>query len=913
MNNTLALALLPLLLAAPAAASLSGQPAESRWNLLDILPRGANRSTAPVADEGLDAADAARGRGEHDDAILGYRLFLARCPENAACAVHLDRARSGLGRSLAAGPSPREAVRWLQAVGDAELRVQGEPELQRMLALLVEKGRPAPPEQLPSFQSAAAGASASGGAAFDGASRDRSPLSVSLSLRDGKPNEVSVSAGDWNVAVGQLGIGDRSPLLGESPYVNVRRVTRSPLDSAIDRRLELQAGVVDIRSRFFGDDSSNASLGRLNDMARRLGLPESALGPLSPRFMVDDPMRSELGVLAGVLAQFGRATSLPLPAGSPLAADVAWSATALLKASGYVPSAAANASAGVRVTLPSGHQGALIAGWTEEARPVGPGLLSSLARDTGAALDLHREGSPQATAVVSGPVPGTVVDFELGASSRWASTVVEQKLQAGLSFDVAGKPVSARVSYKDEHGKSIEYGRNGLAVEATLTFAPGSSVYALCEKEQISYGGVNVSNDGCLTGVRWTPHAAVTVNADMLFGGRDSISDAGSAEAAALAASIGRLGAAGLEAADLISAKLDPWEGLSAALDVVARLPASEVAAALQAVADSPLPPQAKEVVAALLSRAASGVPSANADEIRRLIEKEFGTMPDLKKEYADRRGLAVEAVGLLSDPGFWDGAARSIVRSQIIAAATGVKLSLGPLGTLRVTPASTLLMASAARYTGSPLSPLTAQDADILFQRTALHELGRAVGAPEGAGSRAVVDALIDRSRDAFAAELEARVIPHLSRHEDRVALAGEVLSRLPPDVAARLRERLGADLGLSGLDAGALERVLRALPEQAARELRAHAGPEAAKALDQALALAAQSVRREVNRAVLQLMLAAEEFDRLTVDRGLKPGDLGARMISESFKRLDERKRRSLRAHREESIRRMKETVNE
>lgn len=1004
MPRALAAGLCSALLAGPAAASLTGEPAESRWNLLGILTRGSGRA-ASASGEQLAEADAARGRGEHGRAVFLYRLFLERCPENAPCAVHLDRARSGLGRALAAvappededSPAPKEAARWLESVEDAELRAQGEPDRLRMRALLAKKGLraaledaargdwadaaarvedyaaayadtsadegaraylarlrdagraggavpaegramadraesllgapppPAPartragaalalrPEGLPSFQDAVSGASASGGAAFDGASRDRAPLSVSLSLRDGKPNELSVSAGDWNVAVGRLGVGDRSPLLDESPYVNLRRVTRSPLEAAVDRRVELQAGVVDIHSRFFGDDASSAPLGRLGDMARRLGLPETLIAPLSSRFAVDDPVRSELGVLAGVLAQFGRATSLPLPAGSPVAADLAWSATALLKASGYVPNAAANASAGVRVTLPSGHQGALIGGWTEEALPVGHDLLSSLARGTGAALDLHREGSPQATAVVSGPVPGTVVDLELGASQRWAQTVVERKLQAGLSFDVAGKPVTARVSYKDERGKSIEYGRGGVAVEASLTFAPGSSVYALCEKERVSYGGVEVSNDGCLTGVRWTPGAAVTVNADMVFGGRDSVSEAGTAEAAALAAGIGRLGAAGLEAADRISAKLDPWEGLSAAMDVVAGLPASEVEAALDAIAASSLPPQAKELMAGLLSRAAAGVPSASAAEIRRLIEKEFGSVPDLRKEYAGRRTLAVEAVGLLSDPGFWDGAARQLVRSQMLAAVSELKLSMGPLGTLRVTPASTLLMAAAARYNGSPLSPMTREDADILFRRTALAGLGRAAGAPDGAGTSAVVDALIDRSRDAFASALETTVIPRLSGPGERAALAEQALSYLPPDVAARLRASLGPDLGLSRLDAAGAQKALRALPELAARELRAHAGPAAAEALDQALALAAQSVRREINRAVLQLMLAAEEFDRLTVDRGLKPGDLGARMIAESFKRLDERKRRALRAHRAGSIERLRTELDE
>ncbi|MEQ1917794.1 MAG: hypothetical protein ABL955_01230 [Elusimicrobiota bacterium] len=769
------------------------------------------------------------------------------------------------------------------------------------------------PEKLPAFQSAVTGASASGGAAFDGVAEGRAPVSVSLSMRNGQANEVAVSAGNWNIAVGQLGVGDRSGLLSESPYVNVRRVTRSPLESAIDRRIELQAGVVNINARYFGDNPQSASFDRLSDMGRRLGLADSALQTLSSRFAVEDPWRSELGILAGGLAQFGRAARIPLPFQSPVAVDLAWSATVLGKLSGFAPNVAANASAGVRVTLPSGHQGALIGGWTEEVLPVGHDLLSNLARGSGAKVGLGREGSPQATAVISGPIPGTVVDFELGASQRWAATVIEQKVQAGLSSTIAGKPVSVRMSLKDEHGKTIEYGRRGAEVEASLTFAPGSSIYALCEKEKISYGGVDVSNDGCLTGLRWTPGSAVTLNADVIFGGKDKVSDKGSQEAAALAASIGRLGASGLKVTDTIARALDPEAGLNAALTVISRLPTNEVAAALDAIAASPLPAQTKELIAGLISQAANGANTLTAAELRRVIESELGPIPDVKKEYASRRSMAVEAIGLLSDPKFWDGAVQSAVRSQILASASELKVSVGPLGTLRITPASAILLAGAAHYNGSPVSPLTQEAADILFQKTVRGELGRIVGGTGEATSLSIANTLINRTRDAFASALETDVIARLPQLSDRIALANQALSYLPPEVASRLRAQLGADLGLSTLDTAGIIAVIRGLPEQAAQDLRANMAPEAAKALDLALALAAQSVRREINRAVLQLMLASEEFDRLTVDRGMKPGDLGARMISESFKRLDERNRRGLRTQRAASIERLRTQIVE
>jgi hypothetical protein len=993
MKTKISLLMLAVL-AVPASASLSGQPAESRWNLLDILPhKPVQAAGVSNPEERLATAEKMAAEGQPERAVLLYRLFIDECPLNATCAAHLDRARLGIGQALAAtadqdGPNAKEAVTWLEALETPEMIVRAEPTRLRMRAHLAkisltlalndakqgawedaaarvenyaaeypevsndagarmsltelrDLGRSGPqvpvsgarmaeraaqllsqpavaalprtiaihpvaprPERLPSFQSAVTGASANGGATFDGSSNDRSPVSVSLSMRNGQANEVSVSAGNWNIAVGQLGVGDRSGLLDESPYVNVRRVTRSPLSSAIDRRIELQAGIVQVNSRFFGDGAQSDSFDRLSDMGRRLGLADSSMASLRSRFAVEDPWQSELGILAGGLAQFGRASRIPLPFQSPVAVDLAWSATVLGKLSDYAPNAAANVSAGMRVTLPSGHQGALIGGWTEEVMPVGHDLLSDLARGNGAKVGLGREGSPQATAVISGPIPGTVVDFELGASQRWAATVVEQKVQAGLSSTIGGRPVSVRMSLKDERGKTIEYGRRGAEVEASLTFAPGSSVYALCEKEKINYGGVDISNDGCLTGLRWTPGAAVTLNADVLFGGKDKVSDKGSQEAAALAASVGRLGAAGLEVTDNIAKTLDPEAGLNAALNVIARLPTAEVSAALDAIAASPLPPQTKELIAGLISQAANGANTLTAAELRRVIERELGPIPDVHKEYASRRTLAVEAIGLLSDPKFWDGAVQSAVRSQILASVTELKIGVGPLGTLRITPASAMLLASAAHYNGSPVSPLTKEDSDVLFQKTVRGELGRIVGGPVGGDSLAIANALIDRTRAAFASALETEVIARLPQLNDRIALANQALSYLPPEVASRLRAQLGADLGLSSLDTAGVLAVIRSLPEQAAKDLRANMAPEAAKALDQALALAAQSVRREINRAVIQLMLASEEFDRLTVDRGMKPGDLGARMISESFKRLDERNRRDLRTRRAASI---------
>lgn len=940
------------MLAAPAAASLSGT-AESRWNLIGLLPRRPDDGAVPQDPSAqLDAADAAAKAGDYERAACLYRLYLDACRPVVACAGELDRARLGMGLTAARLALPedrddaaaKEAVFWIEAIEDAGRRASAEPERLRMRALLGKKhllvagfyarrgvwnaaearvetyaaefpdaggddgirrylsdlrdmGRAAPegerlaeraerllsggvppaPDRTPSAAIAAAAPAAP--------SREKAPLAVSVDVFDGRPRALAAASGSWSVDVGELGVGGRSPLLGESPYVNVRRVTRSPLESGVGRRLELQAGVVDMTARYFGDDAVSPG-DRLAAAARRLGVPEEALGPLRSRLTTDDPWKSELGFVAGSLLQYGRAFRLPFH----LPVDLAWSATILGKTAHLAPNVAANASGGMRVTLPSGHEVALIGGWSEDLSPVGNGLLPELARGQGPKAGLYREGSPQAAAAVGGPVPGLPsVRLDLAASRRWTDAVAEQKVQAGLSSTISGKPVELRMSYKDESGPAIEYGRRGLAAEATLTFSPGASIYALCEKEKISYGGVDVANDGCLTGLRWTPGIGAKASVSTIFGGKDRLSTAGSTQAAALAASIGRLGAAGLEAADRIAAKAEPFEGLSAAAAVIANLPSGEQAAVRDALAAAPLSPRAREMISDLMN----------------------ARVPDLTREYAAKRAPAVEAIGLLSDPGFWDGAAQAVVRREFLAAISELKVTLGPLGTLRVTPVSAIFMASAVRSHGSPLSPLTARDSELL-RANVMSAVAKAVGA-SGNDARAVTGALIDRAQDAFAQSLETDVIARLTPLlNDRAAMAEKALAGLPPDTAARLRERLGPDLGLSGLDPVRVEAVLRALPEQAAADLRARAAPAAAEALNQALALAVQTLRREINRTVLQLLLASEELDRLTVDRGLKPGDLGARMISESFSRLDERNRRGLRARRSASIGRLAEALD-
>ena len=111
------------------------------------------------------------------------------------------------------------------------------------------------------------------------------------------------------------------------------------------------------------------------------------------------------------------------------------------------------------------------------------------------------------------PTCGTVLAIPGGSGGSMMPPESDQPL-AQTPFNAAPPPRQASTVF----GSPGTDDRRGSFAPGLI--GPGSSVYALCEKEKISYGGVDISNDGCLTGLRWTPGAAVTLNADVIFGGK---------------------------------------------------------------------------------------------------------------------------------------------------------------------------------------------------------------------------------------------------------------------------------------------------------------------------------------------------------------------------------------------------------
>ncbi|MBI5210794.1 MAG: hypothetical protein HY927_12560 [Elusimicrobia bacterium] len=114
-----------------------------------------------------------------------------------------------------------------------------------------------------------------------------------------------------------------------------------------------------------------------------------------------------------------------------------------------------------------------------------------------------------------------------------------------------------------------------------------------------------------------------------------------------------------------------------------------------------------------------------------------------------------------------------------------------------------------------------------------------------------------------------------------------------LDPFMHKKIGEQLGC--GDPTGDAKAVsECLLGKAPDAATRErLRRTYGDDLEPLLKEAVSWASDVVRREVNALLLQVFLAAERLNELTVDHGERIGDLNARALTASFSRLDRRSR--------------------
>jgi hypothetical protein len=127
--------------------------------------------------------------------------------------------------------------------------------------------------------------------------------------------------------------------------------------------------------------------------------------------------------------------------------------------------------------------------------------------------------------------------------------------------------------------------------------------------------------------------------------------------------------------------------------------------------------------------------------------------------------------------------------------------------------------------------------------------------------------------------------------------------LSPLPPITAADARNSLDGFLlnkltGTLGCPTGGQPQattdcILSKLPQAEADKIRQQYGDGINAILSQAVQWPSDVIRREMNQMALQVILAAETLNELTVDKGERIGDMNVRGLMASFQYLDQRGR--------------------
>ncbi|MBI3553153.1 MAG: hypothetical protein HY077_11615 [Elusimicrobia bacterium] len=305
---------------------------------------------------------------------------------------------------------------------------------------------------------------------------------------------------------------------------------------------------------------------------------------------------------------------------------------------------------------------------------------------------------------------------------------------------------------------------------------------------------------------------------------------------------------------------------------------------------------------------AQSGQLAQNADRI-------LGKIDNWSDWFNKHKGEVRELIGLLTNEQVWDAAVIAAGRAELMQALNKYgKIDVPVLGhnfTLQLDASAAVAASGILNSRLSPLAPVKEGQVDAWLLREAGKSLGLDVKNPT---DLQVANALFGYADSQIKAQLSAKLGPlidKLGNNYNAADLANKILSSVPGPAADLLKQRYGVDLSgliVPGLPADALKNLLlNRLPDEITKMLEQKYGAQMAAGIAQAVSWAGDLLRREINMTLIQLLLASEELDRLTVDHGEKISDLNLRMAMRSFEMLDARGKREARS----KVRDIKETI--
>jgi hypothetical protein len=726
----------------------------------------------------------------------------------------------------------------------------------------------------------------------------------------------------WAVEVGQLYATGRHGNAAPSWYGNLMGGWDSKPDSWVDYRFKVQIGYVDLKARYFANGSgTDPRLGRMLDLGRSLGLSQSDADNMRRYTTYDDPYQTHGLVVSSLLMELGRAYNLYGPL------DVVWTAGSLTKLAWAAPNTAFDETLGLRVRLNKDLSFGIFGGAVQNISPVGNRLLQEVSRTDNVKGGVYVENAPHVSAALWGKVPGVSdISFSLRGTERRNELTTAREGELSLMSTFLNRPIALRGTYSRENGEEIGFDRKKARVQLDYQVNERVSAYLAYERDRVKYGNASVdTGDAFLLGFEATlgggDRSGVSVSVDHMFGGEYR----GKTDPMVphMKEALGRMNreiTAGLDIADradevyrrlrpeLAPSELQgPLNELSLALS---RLDAAGAEHLLDRLSAAGLNDDQRQFLADLWTRTISPDSPYRAqldDLLRRTMaatgdaERLLGRLDRASAWYGAHREDIRELLGLLSDEDVWTAAVIQAGRHALIEAMAkngDVELKLGSLGDLplRIDAPAVLAASSILQSRLSPVAPAAAGDMSAFLRRKGLDSLGLDANATDDQ----IIASYFSRAGDELKRRLAEQLGPLIDRANagyDPVDLGRRIIAILPPQVAAELQQTYGVNLaGLipPDLDGEGLKRLLTTtLPDKLVEFLSRRYGPDLARALASATTWAGELLSREINMMLIQMMLASEELNRLTVDKGKKINDLDLRFAMRSFDMLDARKR--------------------
>ncbi len=705
-----------------------------------------------------------------------------------------------------------------------------------------------------------------GTAARGGQTQAADGLVLDARVRHGSIQSFSLTDPNKGLSfeIGRLGTEQRSNITLPSPYANLTKSWEGKPNSWVDYRGIIQAAYVDLTARIYNDEPVLApqQMSQFSSLA------------------YDDSYRNRGILIASVLEQVGRAYPLTGPI------DIGWSVTSLVKLMHQVPNIAFDESVGLRLRLPgSGVFAGLFAGAIENVSMSSNRVYQERFLDGQINKGIHTEVAPHWTAALWGP------RTSVSAAQTYNKDTTVSIVEAALSSTMMGVPLALRVRQKNELGTGIEFDRRQFRLQLDAQLFESVQAFWAYELDRFRYGNAAVNSKSIIAGISVSLDDSARRTFDSYFGGdyktetsslRPFLPEATRVVTAAIADGLAASDRA-IQLAKLIESNTTP-ERIDTALKDLSQ-------------SFSNLGP---EVTAALMQQ----IGPAAQSWLTRLHDS--SARPELLEQLRFDPAGANAILSQLADQQSWNAVVIAAGRQALLAGL--IKSRTGSIpGTDRrfVIDSDAPAIVAAAGAINSRLSPL-APIKEGELEPSVLRKVGDKLGMPAGAVSAAAIAGrLTDAGQQAALEAFDRRVSPQIDKlvaavGDERARIVANIFSSLPPMGTAALRAKYGPNLEGLLPSAPSADQLNAAAKQRVSTELARALGPEFSGALAREVAgattWASDILRRDLNLATVHLMLAAEQFNRLTVDRGRKAGDLGVEMIMASFQKLDERNRSEL-----------------